>query len=47
VICARKNENGLPLRDVADRMGVTYVRVHQIESAAVKKVKKRNLFDFD
>ena len=47
VICARKNENGLPLRDVADRMGVTYVRVHQIENGAVKKMKKRNVFDFE
>ena len=47
IICARKNENGLPLRDVADRMGVTYVRVHQIEGAAMNKVKKRNLFDFE
>ena len=47
IICARKNENGLPLRDVADRMGVTYVRVHQIEGTAMTKVKKRNLFDFE
>ena len=45
VICARKN--GLPLRDVADRMGVTYVRVHQIENGAVHKMKKRNVFDFE
>lgn len=47
VICARKNENGLPLRDVADRMGVSYVRVHQIENVAMKKMKKRNVFDFE
>ena len=38
VICARKFENGLSLREVADRMGVSFPRVSQIEHAAFKKL---------
>jgi hypothetical protein len=28
-------------------MGVSYVRVHQVENIAVKKMMKRNVFDFE
>ena len=31
VVCARKYENGLSLREVADRMGVSFPRISQIE----------------
>ena len=35
-------ENGnMTLREVADRLGVSFARVKQIESAALKKIKKR------
>jgi|TARA_R110000744_G_C19230863_1_gene548154 DNA-directed RNA polymerase sigma subunit (sigma70/sigma32) len=38
VVCARKYENGLSLREVADRMGVSFPRISQIEHAAFKKL---------
>jgi len=38
IVCARKFENGLSLREVADRMGVSFPRVSQIEHAAFKKL---------
>ena len=38
VVCARKHDNGLSLREVADRMGVSFPRVSQIEHAAFKKL---------
>ena len=35
-------ENGrLTLREVADRLGISFARVKQIETAALKKLKKR------
>tara|TARA_R110000787_G_scaffold271011_1_gene378081 strand:+ start:14 stop:346 length:333 start_codon:yes stop_codon:yes gene_type:complete len=39
VVCARKYENGLSLREVADRMNVSFPRISQIEHAAFKKLK--------
>ena len=39
LICADKN-GPLTLRDVADRMGVSYVRIQQIEQRALKKMEK-------
>ncbi len=45
VICANKNDTGLVLRDVAERMGVTHVRVQQIEKAALAKLKKKGIFE--
>ena len=37
IVCA--NHNGpLSLREVADRMGVSFVRIKQIEDKAVKKI---------
>jgi DNA-directed RNA polymerase sigma subunit (sigma70/sigma32) len=39
VVCARKYENGLSLREVAERMGVSFPRVSQVEHAAFKKLE--------
>tara|TARA_B100000131_G_scaffold306073_1_gene332756 strand:- start:379 stop:702 length:324 start_codon:yes stop_codon:yes gene_type:complete len=47
VVCARKYENGLSLREVADRMGVSFPRISQIEHAAFKKLKTAGVFDED
>jgi len=44
ILCARKHDTGLTLRDVSDRMGVTFVRVQQIEKAALAKLKKKSIF---
>jgi hypothetical protein len=44
VVCARKNDNGLSLREVADRMGVSFPRISQIEHAAFKKLKDAGVF---
>ena len=38
VVCARKYENGLSLREVAERMGVSFPRISQIEHAAFNKL---------
>ena len=45
LVCARKNENGLSLREVADRMGVSFPRISQIEHAAFKKLKAAGVFE--
>jgi len=45
VVCARKYEHGLSLREVADRMGVSFPRISQIEHAAFKKLKTAGVFD--
>ena len=45
VVCSRKHENGLSLREVADRMGVSFPRISQIEHAAFKKLKTAGVFD--
>lgn len=45
VICANKNDTGLSLREVAERMGVTFVRVQQIEKAALAKINKKRIFE--
>jgi len=45
VVCARKNENGLSLREVAERMGVSFPRISQIEHAAFAKLKALGIFD--
>lgn len=34
------------LREVAPRMGLTFVRIQQIEAKALKKIKKMLKFDF-
>ena len=45
VVCARKHENGLSLREVADRMGVSFPRISQIEHGAFKKLKNAGVFN--
>jgi len=40
-IAIDKNEGGLTLREVGDRIGVSFVRICQIEKAAVQKLKKK------
>ena len=42
LICADKN-GALTLREVAKRMGVSYVRIKQIEENALNKIKKKKL----
>ena len=44
VVCARKHENGLSLREVAERMGVSFPRISQIEHGAFKKLKDIGVF---
>tara|TARA_Y100001972_G_C7486188_1_gene246829 strand:- start:82 stop:405 length:324 start_codon:yes stop_codon:yes gene_type:complete len=44
VVCARKHDNGLSLREVAERMGVSFPRISQIEHAAFKKLKDAGVF---
>ena len=44
VVCASKKETGLSLREVADRMGVSFPRISQIEHAAFKKLKSLGVF---
>lgn len=41
LVCARQN-GALTLREIATRLGVSFVRVKQIEEAALKKIKKKN-----
>ena len=38
-VCAEKN-GPLTLREAAERMGVSYVRIQQIEQRALKKMEK-------
>jgi DNA-directed RNA polymerase sigma subunit (sigma70/sigma32) len=45
VVCARKNENGLSLREVAERMGVSFPRISQIEHGSFKKLKSAGVFE--
>ena len=45
VVCSRKHENGLSLREVADRMGVSFPRISQIEHGAFKKLKAAGVFE--
>ena len=45
VVCSRKHENGLSLREVAERMGVSFPRISQIEHAAFRKLKDVGVFE--
>jgi len=48
VVCARKHENGLSLREVAERMGVSFPRVSQIEHGAFDKLARTGVLqDFN
>ena len=38
---AVQNHDNLTLRDVGDRLGISYVRVKQIQDAALKKLNER------
>ena len=41
-VCESINKNGqMSLRDVATRIGVSFVRIKQIEDAAISKLTKR------
>jgi len=41
-VCESVNRNGqMSLRDVADRLGLSFVRIKQIEDAAISKLAKR------
>jgi DNA-directed RNA polymerase specialized sigma subunit len=43
VVCARKYPAGLSLREVAERMNVSFPRISQIEHGAFKKMKEMGL----
>jgi len=45
VVCSRKHENGLSLREVAERMQVSFPRISQIEHAAFSKLKNLGVFE--
>ena len=45
VVCARKHEGGLSLRDTAERMGVSFPRISQIEHAAFNKLRGMEVFE--
>lgn len=41
------NRNGrMTLREIGDRLKISFARVKQIESAALKKIKNSDLFSF-
>ena len=41
------NKNGrMTLREIGERLKISFARVKQIESAALKKIKKSDLFSF-
>ena len=39
-LIAIKKNGEMTLREIGERLGISYVRVKQIESAAIKKIKK-------
>ena len=41
LVAVERNPGGLTLREVGDRLHVSFVRVCQIEKAALQKLKKR------
>jgi predicted XRE-type DNA-binding protein len=45
VVCARKYDGGLSLREVSERLGVSFPRVSQIEHAAFKKMMSNKDLD--
>lgn len=49
-LCAieKNSRHGLTLRETAERMGLSFVRIKQIEDAALKKIKNRQpqLFEY-
>jgi len=43
VAVANNNHGSMTLREIADRMGVSFVRIKQIENKILEKLKKRNI----
>jgi hypothetical protein len=41
LVCVDKHEDGVTLREVGERLGISFVRVCQIEKKAIQKLKKR------
>jgi len=41
LVAVDKHEGGLTLREIGERLRISFVRVCQIEKAAVQKLKKR------
>lgn len=44
-LVAISKHGSLTLREVGDRLGVSYVRIKQIEDSAIKKIKKSTTLD--
>jgi hypothetical protein len=44
-LVAIKKNGEMTLREIGERLGISYVRVKQIESAAIKKIKKHTTKD--
>lgn len=40
-VAVDKHEEGLTLREIGDRLGISFVRVCQIEKSALEKLKKK------
>jgi hypothetical protein len=40
IVCANKNDDGLTLEETAKRLGVSHVRVYQIEQQIKKKLAR-------
>ena len=40
-VAVDKNEEGLTLREIGERLGISFMRVCQIEKSAIEKLKKR------
>ena len=47
LVTVDKYENGMTLREIAPRLGVSHVRVKQIEEKLLQKVRKRFNKEFD
>ena len=41
LVAVDNNPGGMTLQSVGDRLGITCVRVHQVERKAVEKMRKR------
>ena len=41
LVAVEKNPQGLTLREIGERLGISFVRVCQIERAATEKLRKR------
>ena len=41
IIAANKNKDGMNLREIGERLKISFVRVKQIQDGAFKKLRKR------